>query len=140
MVAVGFIVARSLVELHSVLYNFIPEWLDADGSGSFYKHPGYPVPNKWILSIAMNDVRDVLVMVVIGIATWNFSRRITYIVFVEAIYNFIDGTILLYDWKQSYPVYWSLCIVNAIDILILVFVRERKSKYVGIDVPVKKII
>lgn len=88
--------------------------------------PPYDVTFSWWLKMLLDDFN--LIVIFFVLAKLSRGTRLFYPALILFLYHVVDAFMMVWDFKQSYDIYWVLLVSSIIPIFILL--RKRTLKMV----------
>lgn len=129
-IAILLIVGHVLTETHSVVRVVYPESLNVNVNWFWEKKFNFPISVLWWLKMVSEDVLWCITFFVMAKVSKNISRKFFLIACVYFVYHAIDLFMFLYDYKQTYLVYWLSLAATSAAVIFLIWPIKEKAKII----------
>jgi len=130
ILAALLIVGHLFTELHSVVLFIDPNIKQVSVDLFLCNNFKFDLSLLWYIKMVGDDLLWCSTYYVMAKIAYKYSFTLFLVAGIYFIYHLIDSFLFLYNYKQTYWVYWSLLIVSVISILFIAFpIKKNKGIY-----------
>ncbi len=126
VVGILFIVGHIMTETHGFLYHFYPKsetiYLDLFWSSSFK----LKLNVLWYFKTFFDDGLLVLILYSVARMVYERSIKLYMIAIIYMLYHIVDIFCFMYNYKQTWEIYWALLYASTAATLILIIPHREK--------------
>lgn len=118
-------------EAHSFLQHFYPETLEIQYSlwlSPFFEK--FYLSVIWYIKMLFENLLLVIIFFVAINLRSGYSDKMFYIFCINIMYHIFDFISFIWNYKETYQLYWALLLIMTISELIIIFGKRNKLKIV----------